>query len=119
MSIDVLEDYPAGNRMQGLCVSLSKDNITVSGCTLKEEKKKSKKEKNNNNPVLGEKKKKGTYLNGCGAQWEKYDTNRHENAAFDTELALVKSRKKEKKIKLKTNKQKNQTPKPTTLNSHG
>lgn len=58
MSIDVLEDYPAGNRMQGLCVSLSKDNITVSGCTLKEEKKKSKKEKNNNNPVLGEKKKK-------------------------------------------------------------
>lgn len=36
MSIDVLVDYPAGNRMQGLCVSLSKDNITVSGYTPKE-----------------------------------------------------------------------------------
>lgn len=57
MSIDVLEDYPSGNRMQGLCVSLSKDNITVSGCTLKEGKKKKEK---NNNPALGEKKKRHT-----------------------------------------------------------
>lgn len=57
MSIDVLEDYPAGNRMQGLCVSLSKDNITVSGCTLKEEKKK-KKEKQQQQLCLGRKKKK-------------------------------------------------------------
>lgn len=59
MCIDVLEDYPAGNRMQVLFVSLCKDNITASGCFLKE--------KQNRSGAGND-----LYLHMCGGLQKKY-----------------------------------------------